>query len=78
MEKAEFFGDARRDRTGPMHGVRVIEATTAWAGPMAGCVLADLGCDVIRIDLPGTDGGSQWAPYRPGPGGACGSVPDGD
>lgn len=68
MDKAEFFQNARADRTGPMHGVRVIEATTAWAGPMAGCVLADLGCDVIRIDLPGTDGGSQWPPEIPGTG----------
>ena len=68
MEKAEFYQHARTDLSGPMHGVRVIEATTAWAGPMAGCVLADLGCDVIRIDLPGTEGGSQWPPEIPGTG----------
>lgn len=66
MEKDEFYRSARRDRTGPLHGVRVIEATTAWAGPMVGCALADLGCDVIRVDLPGTPGGSSWAPYLPG------------
>jgi formyl-CoA transferase len=51
-----------------MHGVRVIEATTAWAGPIGGCVLADLGCDVVRIDLPGTDGGTGWPPAIPGTG----------
>jgi formyl-CoA transferase len=68
MDKADFYRRARHDRTGPMHGVRVVEATTAWAGPMAGCVLADLGCDVVRIDLPGTAGGTQWPPEIPGTG----------
>ncbi|MCC6434611.1 MAG: CoA transferase [Acidimicrobiales bacterium] len=65
MEKSEFYRNARTDRTGPMHGVRVIEATTAWAGPMVGCVLADLGCDVVRVDLPGS-AGSSWPPFLPG------------
>jgi formyl-CoA transferase len=68
MDKADFYRRARHDRTGPMHGVRVIEATTAWAGPMAGCELADLGCDVVRIALPGTNGGTQWPPEIPGTG----------
>ncbi len=49
-----------------MHHVRVLEATTAWAGPLAGCVLADLGCDVIRVDLPGSGGGTSWPPMLPG------------
>lgn len=52
MEKSEFFADARTDLTGPLAGVRVIEATTTWAGPMAGCVLADYGADVIKIEHP--------------------------
>ncbi len=47
MEKAEFYRNARHDLTGPLHGVTVIEATTTWAGPMAGCVLADFGATVI-------------------------------
>ena len=45
MEKNEFFADARDDLTGPLSGVRVLEITTTWAGPMAGVVLADLGAD---------------------------------
>lgn len=52
VDKAEFYRDARHDLTGPMAGVRVLEATTSWAGPMAGCVLADLGADVIKCELP--------------------------
>lgn len=66
MDRDEFFREARNDRTGPLHGVRCIEATTAWAGPMMGCLLADLGADVVRIDLPGTPGGTAWPPALPG------------
>ncbi len=53
MDKADFYRDARTDTTGPLQGARVIDCTTAWAGPMAGCLLADFGADVIHIDLPG-------------------------
>ena len=34
----------------PLAGVRIIELTTAWAGPMCGRVLAWLGAEVIRIE----------------------------
>ena len=64
MEKAEFYRHARTDRNGPMHGVNVLEATTAWAGPMMGAILGDLGCDVIRVDLPGVQS-STWPPFLP-------------
>lgn len=51
MDKDEFFADARDDLAGPLAGVRVLEITTTWAGPMAGVVLADLGADVIRVEM---------------------------
>ncbi|MPY94261.1 MAG: CoA transferase [Acidimicrobiia bacterium] len=51
MEKAEFYRDARHDLPGPLAGVRVLEATTSWAGPMAACLLADGGADVIKCEL---------------------------
>ena len=53
MDKAEFYREALAASTGPLETTRVVDCTTAWAGPMAGCLLADLGADVIHIDLPG-------------------------
>jgi len=35
---------------GPLSGLRIVEVTTAWAGPFAGRSLAFLGADVIRIE----------------------------
>ncbi len=51
MEKEDFFADARNDLTGPLAGVRVLEVTSTWAGPMAGVVLADLGADVVKVEI---------------------------
>ncbi len=66
MEKREFYREARGDRTGPLDGVRVLDITTAWAGPMTACLLADLGADVVHVDLPGSAGGTNFPPNLPG------------
>ena len=50
MDKEAFYANARDDLDGPLHGVVVVEATTTWAGPMAGCVLADFGATVIKVE----------------------------
>jgi crotonobetainyl-CoA:carnitine CoA-transferase CaiB-like acyl-CoA transferase len=52
MEKSAFYKNARDDLPGPLAGVTVVEATTTWAGPMTGCVLADFGARVIKIEHP--------------------------
>ena len=43
MDKAHFYREALAATTGPLETTRVVDCTTAWAGPMAGCLLADLG-----------------------------------
>ncbi len=34
----------------PFAGLRVIDLTNFWAGPMAGCYLADMGADVVKVE----------------------------
>ncbi len=36
--------------TPPLAGLRIVELTTAWAGPMAGRILAWLGAEVIHVE----------------------------
>lgn len=50
---------ARRDVTGPLAGVRIVEVATHVFVPMAGAVLAEWGASVVKVEPPATGD-----PYR--------------
>ena len=66
MTKAEFYRNARTDLPGPMAGVRVLEATTTAAGPLCSRMLADLGADVIKVEVPQGEVTRRLPPFFPG------------
>ncbi len=66
MEKSTFYANARHDLPGPLAGVVVVEATTTWAGPMAGCILADFGATVIKVEHPDGEVMRRIPPFVPG------------
>ncbi len=47
----------------PLSGFRIVELTTAWAGPMAGRILACLGAEVIHIEP--ANNLDSWRSYTP-------------
>jgi len=49
---------------GPLNGLRVIELGAIGPAPFAGCLLADLGADVVRIDRPAPKGATSDSPPR--------------
>lgn len=66
MDKSAFYNEARGDLPGPLAGIVVVEATTTWAGPMAGCVLADFGATVIKVEHPEGEVMRRLPPFVPG------------
>ena len=53
--------------SGPLAGLRVIDAGTMIAGPLAGTLLADFGADVVKLELPGAgDAMRDWTPVKEG------------
>src|SRR5438128_2136442 len=53
--------------TAPLAGLRVVEATSFVAGPLAGMTLAQMGATVLRIDsVEGAVDGGRWPLDRAG------------
>jgi crotonobetainyl-CoA:carnitine CoA-transferase CaiB-like acyl-CoA transferase len=47
----------------PLAGVRVVDASTSYAGPTAAMYLGDMGADVVKVERPGTgDDARSWGP----------------
>jgi crotonobetainyl-CoA:carnitine CoA-transferase CaiB-like acyl-CoA transferase len=60
---------------GPLKGLRVVEAATLAAGPMAGTALGEFGAEVIKVEQPGTgDPMRTWGDRREGIGLAWKSI----
>ncbi len=50
----------------PLQGVKVVEFCQVLAGPFCGCLLADMGADVIKIESPDGDVLRAWPPLVDG------------
>src|ERR1700722_4787003 len=45
---------------GPLSGVHVLDLSSYIAGPYGCSLLADMGCEVIKVEAPGGDGLRQY------------------
>ena len=49
------------ERAGPLSGVRAVTCSTAQAGTVPYMMMADLGAEVIKVEVPGVGDGSRTA-----------------
>jgi CoA:oxalate CoA-transferase len=54
------------DKPFPLAGVRVLDLSRALSGPYVGRLLSDLGAEVVKVEVPGTDITQVFGPKRHG------------
>src|SRR5579864_4829761 len=60
-------GKANGGVSGPLHGLKVIDAGNMIAGPLGATMLADFGADVIKLEQPQIgDSMRHWTPVKEG------------
>jgi crotonobetainyl-CoA:carnitine CoA-transferase CaiB-like acyl-CoA transferase len=50
----------------PLKGVRIVDAATLIAGPLAASILGEFGADVVKVEPPEGDSVRRWPPFRDG------------
>ena len=50
--------------TGPLDGIRVVDLSQIVSGPMAACILADQGAEVVKVETPGGDPVRAFGPAK--------------
>lgn len=56
-----------KNSSGPLTGLRILDIATIIAAPFAGTLLADMGADVVKLELPGVgDGMRGFPPFKDG------------
>src|ERR1700736_5045302 len=50
---------------GPLHGVKVVACSTAQAGTVPYMLMADLGAEVIKVEVPGVGDNSRGSTVMP-------------
>lgn len=58
--------DGPRQPTGALAGMRVLELSQFIAGPVCGCILADHGAEVVKIERPGGEDARRIGPFKDG------------